>query len=96
MTHVVCAVLAEHRGVLLVHAQCGYMLSCDSLVSGARRVLVRGGDVLNSGMVQHIEYNARGISARDTKTVQQVIVQEPKLRAVDIGVRHKSSAQLLA
>jgi hypothetical protein len=48
MMSVVCIVLAECRGVLLVHAQCGYMLSRNSLVSGAHRVLVRGGDVLNS------------------------------------------------
>jgi hypothetical protein len=38
-----------------VHAQCGYMLSRDSLVNGARRVLVRGGGVLNFGMVQCVE-----------------------------------------
>jgi hypothetical protein len=53
-----------------VHAQCGYMLSRDNLVSGAHRFLVRDGDVLNSIMVQRVEYNARGISARDTKTVR--------------------------
>jgi hypothetical protein len=39
----------------LVRVQCGYMLSRDSLVNGERRVLVRGGGVLNSGMVQHVE-----------------------------------------
>jgi hypothetical protein len=38
-----------------VCAQYGYMLSCDSLVNGAHRVLVRGGGVLNFGMVQHVE-----------------------------------------
>jgi hypothetical protein len=54
-TRGVCTVLAERRGVWLVHAQCGYMLSRDSLVNGARRVLVRGGGVLNFGMVQHVE-----------------------------------------
>jgi len=52
-----------------VCTQCGYMLSHDSLVSGARRVLVRGGDILNSGMMKHVEYNAHGISACDTKTM---------------------------
>jgi hypothetical protein len=41
----------------------------DNLVSGKHRVLVCGGDALNFGMVQHVEYNARGISTRDTKTV---------------------------
>jgi hypothetical protein len=40
---------------LVVCAQCGYMLSRDSLVNGARRVLVRGGGVLNFGMVQCVE-----------------------------------------
>jgi hypothetical protein len=55
MTHVVCAMLAERRGVLLVCAQCGYMLSRDNLVSGVRRVLVHSGGVLNFGMVQCIE-----------------------------------------
>jgi hypothetical protein len=29
-----------------VHAQCGYMLSRDNLVSGAHKVLVGGGDIL--------------------------------------------------
>jgi hypothetical protein len=48
----VYAMLVERRGVFLVHTQCGYMLSCDNLVSGAHRVLVCGGDVLNYGMVQ--------------------------------------------
>jgi hypothetical protein len=55
MAHMVCTVLAERRGVLLVHAQCGYMLSRDSLVNGARRVLVHAVGVLNFGMVQHVE-----------------------------------------
>jgi hypothetical protein len=55
MVHVVCELLAERRGVLLVLLQCGYMLSRDSLVSGMRRVLVRNGDVLNSSMVQRVE-----------------------------------------
>jgi hypothetical protein len=50
-----------------VHMQCGYMLSRDSLVSGAHRVLVRGGDILNSGMVQHVEYNVHRISAHAYK-----------------------------
>jgi hypothetical protein len=35
-----------------VRAHYGYMLSRDSLVSGARKVLVRSGGVLNFGMVQ--------------------------------------------
>jgi hypothetical protein len=55
MVCVVCVVLAERRGILLVHAQCGYMLSCDSLVNGAHRVLVHGGGILNFRMVQCIE-----------------------------------------
>jgi hypothetical protein len=36
MACVVCAVLVEHRGFLLVRAKCGYILSCDNLVNGAR------------------------------------------------------------
>jgi hypothetical protein len=44
------------------------MFSRDSLVTGACRVLVCGGDVLNSGMVHRIEYNVCGISACNTKT----------------------------
>jgi hypothetical protein len=35
--------------------KCGYMLSRDSLVNGARRVLVRGGGILKFGMVQRVE-----------------------------------------
>jgi hypothetical protein len=46
------------------------MLSCDNLVSGVHRVLLCGGDVLKSGMVQCIEYNAHNISTHDTKTVR--------------------------
>jgi hypothetical protein len=34
-------------------------------------------------------------SARYKNCVQQVIVQEPKLCAVDIGARHKSSAPVI-
>jgi hypothetical protein len=45
------------------------MLSRYSLVNGARRVLVRSGDILKSGMVQRVEYIACIISVRDTKTV---------------------------
>jgi hypothetical protein len=45
------------------------MLSCDSLVSGAHKVLVHGGDVLKSGMVQCVEYKVHIISLRDTKIV---------------------------
>jgi hypothetical protein len=51
MAWVVCAILAEHRGVWLVHAQCGYMLSHNNLVNGVRRVLVRSGGVIKFGMV---------------------------------------------
>jgi hypothetical protein len=51
MMCVVCAVLAEHRKFLLVCTQCGYMLLCDNLDSGACRVLVCSGDVLKYGMV---------------------------------------------
>jgi hypothetical protein len=39
-----------------------------------------------------------GITTRDTKKkncVQQVIEKEPKLRAVDIGVRHKNTTRKL-
>jgi hypothetical protein len=46
-----CTVLAEHIGVWLVHAQCGYMLSCNGFFNGACKVLVCGGGVLNFGMV---------------------------------------------
>jgi hypothetical protein len=71
MVCVVCAVLAERRGVWLVRAQCGYMLSRDNLVNGARRVLVCGGGVLNSGMVQVCRVKCmRGISVCDTKTAR--------------------------
>jgi hypothetical protein len=45
------------------------MLTHDNLVSGARRVLMNGADVLNFGMVQCIEKNACGISVHDTKTM---------------------------
>jgi hypothetical protein len=38
-----------------VRTQCGYMLSHNSLVYGARRVLVCSEGVLNFGMVQRIE-----------------------------------------
>jgi hypothetical protein len=55
MAHVVCAVLSEHRGILLVTAHYGYMLSHANLISGAREVLVHSGGLLNFGMVQHVE-----------------------------------------
>jgi hypothetical protein len=55
MACVVCVVLAERRETLLVHTQCGYVLSRNNLVNGACRVLVRGGGVLNYGMVQRVE-----------------------------------------
>jgi len=55
MAHVVCEVLAENKGILLVCVQCGFLLSCDSLVNGAHRVLVCGGSVLNFGMVRCVE-----------------------------------------
>jgi hypothetical protein len=58
-----------------VHTQCEYMLLRDDLISGASRVLVRSGDILYSGMVQHIESNVRKISTFDTKNcAQQVLV----------------------
>jgi hypothetical protein len=47
----VCAILVECKGILLVHAQCGYMLSRNNLINGARRVVVRDGGVLNFVMV---------------------------------------------
>jgi hypothetical protein len=43
MACVVCAVLAERRGVWLVCAQFGYMLLHENLVNGALRVLECGG-----------------------------------------------------
>jgi hypothetical protein len=55
MALVVCTILVECRGIFLVHTQCGYMLSCNNLVNGACRVLVRDGGVLKFGMVQHVE-----------------------------------------
>jgi hypothetical protein len=55
MVRMVCAVLTERREKNLVCAQCGYMLSHDSLVNGVRGVPVRGGGVLNFGMVQRVE-----------------------------------------
>jgi hypothetical protein len=51
MAHVVCAILAERRAVWLVCMQCGYMLSHDSFVNGARRVLVHSRGILKFGMV---------------------------------------------
>jgi hypothetical protein len=44
------------------------MLSHDNLVNGTRIVLVHGGGVLKSRMVQRVERNARGKSVHDTKT----------------------------
>jgi hypothetical protein len=55
MVRVVCALFTESREILLVRAQCGYLLSCDILVHGAHRVLVRRGGVLKFGMVQCVE-----------------------------------------
>jgi hypothetical protein len=55
MAYVVCAVLKERKETLLVCVQCGYMLSCDNLVNGAHRVLVRGGGILKFGMIHHVE-----------------------------------------
>jgi hypothetical protein len=51
MARVVCAVLADRRETLSVRAQCGYMLSRESLVNGVHRVLVCGGGILKFGMV---------------------------------------------
>jgi hypothetical protein len=94
MACVVCTVLAERRGILLVRVQCGYMLLRDILVNGAHGVLVRDGGVLNFGMVQRVECNVCIILVHDTKNcVQQLLVHEPKLCMVDIGVRHKNCAQ---
>jgi hypothetical protein len=42
MAHMVCVVLVERKGVWLVHAQYEYKLSRDSVVNGARRLLVHG------------------------------------------------------
>jgi hypothetical protein len=55
MLRVVCIVLAEKKGVWLVRALYGYMLSHDSLVNGVHRVLVRGGGVLKFGIMKHVE-----------------------------------------
>jgi hypothetical protein len=55
MAHVVCVVLTEHSGIFLVHTQCGYMMSCDCLVNGACGLIVRGGGIINFGVVQHVE-----------------------------------------
>jgi hypothetical protein len=55
MARVVCAVLVERRGVWLVRVQYEYMLSRNSLVNGARKLLVCGGGVLKFIMVQRIE-----------------------------------------
>jgi hypothetical protein len=46
MAHMVCVVLVERRGFLLVRAQCGFMLLRDSLINDARGVVVHGGSVL--------------------------------------------------
>jgi hypothetical protein len=96
MARVVFAILTECRGILLVHVQCGYMLWHDNLINGARGVLVHGGSVLNFGMVQCVECNACGILAREQKfCVQKVIVHEPKLFMVDMGMQHKNSVHRL-
>jgi hypothetical protein len=55
MACVVCIVLAQHKRFWLLRAQCGYMLSHDSLVNCGRKVLVCGGGVLKSGLVQCVE-----------------------------------------
>jgi hypothetical protein len=52
------------------------MLSRDNLVNGARRVLVHGGDVLNSGMVQR---RVKCTCSAQTKTMR-----------VDINARYKN------
>jgi hypothetical protein len=69
MVCVVCAVLTEHRGILLVRAQCGYMLSHDSLVNGVQSTGARWGRTkLWHGATRRVKC-ARGILARDTKIV---------------------------
>jgi hypothetical protein len=90
MTRVVCAVLAECRGVLLVRAQCGYILSHDSLVNGARR----GHSKILHGVTLRVKC-AWNINTQYKNFTKHVIVQEPKLSVVDIGVHHKSSAHQL-
>jgi hypothetical protein len=55
MACVVCAVLAERRGILLVHVRCGFILSHDSLINDVRGVVVRGGGILKFCMVQCVE-----------------------------------------
>jgi hypothetical protein len=70
IAHVVCTVLIERRGILLVRAQCVYMLSCNNLINGAWGVSVCGGGILKFCMVQRVECNAHEILARDTKIVR--------------------------
>jgi hypothetical protein len=55
MARMVCTILVERRETLLVHTQCGYMLSHNNLVNGACKILVHGGGILNFGMVQCVE-----------------------------------------
>jgi hypothetical protein len=55
MVCMVCAILTEHREMLLVRMQCGYMLLHDSLINGVCGVLVHSGGILKFGMVQLIE-----------------------------------------
>jgi hypothetical protein len=70
MAHVGCTILIERRGILLVRAQCVYMLSRENLINGAWGVSVLGGGVLKFCMVQRIECNAHEILARETKIVR--------------------------
>jgi hypothetical protein len=90
MACVVCAVLSERKGVWLVCVQCGYMLSHDSLVNGAWW----GRTKIWHGVMCRVNC-AWNINAQYKNCTQQVIVQEPKFCAVDIGARHQSSVHHL-
>jgi hypothetical protein len=79
MVRRVYAVLAERKGVWLVHAQYEYNLSHDSVINGAMRRV-------------KCMWN---ISARYKNRAQHVSMQEPKLCIMDIGTQRKSSARNL-
>jgi hypothetical protein len=64
MVCMVCTVLAECRGLWLVRAQYGYMLSCDNLVNGAHIVFVRDGAYRTWHGVVHRVKCAWNINAR--------------------------------
>jgi hypothetical protein len=79
MAHVVCTVLAEHKGFWLVHTEYRSVVGRTKLWHG------------ETCRVKCAQNN----STRYKKCLQHVIEKEPKLRAVDIGARHKISASKL-